>query len=404
MASALKLLIVEDSEDDALLLVRQVRKGGFDPTVLRVDSLKAMAEALEGESWDVVVSDYRLPGFTARSVLRLMEQSGKDIPFIVVSGAIGEVRLVSLMKAGAHDVIMKNSLARLVPAIRREMDHAASRHTRRAAQNRLEYLARYDSLSGLPNRTLFQDRLTQALLRAKRSKKSMALMYLDIDRFKSINDRLGHAAGDELLRAVAQRLSRAIRASDTAARLGGDEFAILIEGLEGRGAVEEVVGKLSQTFTAPFQLDGNNINVTSSIGIAIYPECGEDAQSLVNNADTAMYYAKGQGRNMFKIYDPTLSADAKRRDQNIAPLRERLEQEYYLLDGATINDFNNMLVPILNLTKVPPGPAMQLQDGIQLNKLFLAGCRISNLIKQISDGSTGEALRPAKLVDASAVY
>lgn len=372
--------------------------------IQRVDKLDEVARCLAEETWDLVICDYRLEDFTALAVLRLLQNSKLDLPFIVVSGAIGEDRLIGLMKAGAHDIILKDRLERLVPAIERELEQAGIRQERRVARRRLEYLARYDPLSGLPNRALFQDRLAQALLRAKRSRSSIALMYIDLDRFKLVNDRFGHAAGDQLLKSVAKRLSSALRETDTAARFGGDEFVVLVERLEDASAAERVARKLLDAFVPAFELDGNSLSVTPSIGIAIHPENGEDIDTLIKNADTAMYCSKRMGRNTFQVYDPELPDDLERREDEEASLREQLEEEYYIVDGAAINDLNNMLVPILNLTKASmESEAADDEERMRLEKLFMAGQRMRRLIKFISEGTAGESLGQTPSKDPKSV-
>ena len=165
----LRLLLVEDNTSDALLLLDALREGGFDPYVERVDSASAMEAALAGASWDIVLADYSLPNFSALEALRVMRAAGLDLPFIMVSGTIGEELAVEAMKAGAHDYIMKDNLHRLVPAIQREIREATERAARKRAEDALAHQALHDSLTDLPNRNLFNDRLQQAIRSARRN-------------------------------------------------------------------------------------------------------------------------------------------------------------------------------------------------------------------------------------------
>lgn len=159
-------------------------------------------------------------------------------------------------------------------------------------REQLTYLAQHDSLAGLPNRHLFRDRLRQATARAKREQRRVAVMFLDLDRFKQVNDTLGHAAGDVLLRLVSERWAACLRKTDTVARVGGDEFAVIVEGFQTRDQVTRVAEKLLVSLEAPLVLDGTLASVGVSIGIALHPEDGEAEEALLQRADTAMYQAK----------------------------------------------------------------------------------------------------------------
>jgi len=175
---------------------------------------------------------------------------------------------------------------------------------RKHAEMRLAHLAQYDTLTGLPNRNLFRDRLDQALARARRSGQSMALMFLDLDEFKEINDTLGHAAGDALLRAVGDRLREHLREVDTIARLGGDEFTVIVESISGRERAEALARKIVDLFALPVTVGGQDLTVTCSVGITLRPEDADDAEELLKAADIAMYRAKHEGRNTYRFFAP----------------------------------------------------------------------------------------------------
>lgn len=181
---------------------------------------------------------------------------------------------------------------------------------RKESEERLLYLANYDSLTGLPNRALFRDRLRRAIARAQRNKTKVALMFLDLDRFKTINDSLGHHAGDQLLRSVSRRLKQQGREGDTIARLGGDEFTVILEGIHDQEDATKVAEKILELMQSPFRLDGHEVVVTPSIGITIFPDDASDMRSLLKNADTAMYRSKEQGRNGFHFYTADMNAKA----------------------------------------------------------------------------------------------
>ena len=222
----LTLLLIEDSEDDALLVARTLTQAGYDIEATRVETADALVQALESKDWDIAIADYTMPAFNGIRALALVRERVADLPFIFVSGTIGEDVAVAAMRTGAHDYIMKGNLTRLAPAVERELREANVRRERTRANERVAYLAYHDPLTDLPNRSLLQDRLQQAILMSSREQKPLTLLVLDLDGFKEINDALGHHAGDRVLQQVAARLRATLRESDTVARLGGDEFAV----------------------------------------------------------------------------------------------------------------------------------------------------------------------------------
>lgn len=215
----------------------------------------------------------------------------------------------------------------------------------KAAEERLHFLGHHDPLTGLPNRHLFNDRLEHAILRARRENEQLALLFIDLDHFKMVNDTLGHQVGDQLLCAMAQRLARQLRSADTLARMGGDEFIILVEGIAEAAALVHIAGKLVETFAAPVELEQRQLFVTGSIGISLFPADGEDAKTLVRNADAAMYQAKAQGRNTYHFYSEEMTRAALRRMELEGYLRQGIEKSWLelhyqpqvsLIDGSVV--------------------------------------------------------------------
>jgi len=192
---------------------------------------------------------------------------------------------------------------------------------------RVEHLAYHDNLTDLPNRAFFNQLLGRAIRQARRYGRRMALLFLDLDRFKNINDSLGHEAGDELLQEVARRLQRSVRESDIIARLGGDEFVVLLPEITGEAQVTPVSDKILAAVSKSFDLAGHEFRVTVSIGASMYPDDGEDEESLMKNADIAMYHAKEQGKNNFQFYSEQLNADSLERLALESSLRGALERE-----------------------------------------------------------------------------
>ncbi|HFE37706.1 MAG TPA: bifunctional diguanylate cyclase/phosphodiesterase [Gammaproteobacteria bacterium] len=202
---------------------------------------------------------------------------------------------------------------------------------RKETEERLLYLANYDSLTGLPNRALFRDRLRRSVARAQRNETKVALFFIDLDRFKTINDSLGHHAGDQLLRSVSRRLKQYARKGDTIARLGGDEFTIILEGIKDPEDASIVAEKILELMEPSFKLDGHQIVVSPSIGITIFPDDADDMRSLLKNADTAMYRSKDRGGNCFQFYTSDMNAKAYEYLVLEHDLRHALEREEFRL-------------------------------------------------------------------------
>ncbi len=200
---------------------------------------------------------------------------------------------------------------------------------RKQTEEQLRVLAYHDALTGLPNRSLFHTLLNQALAKGRRTQRMGTVLLIDLDRFKNVNDTLGHAVGDLLLKNVAARLSGCLRESDAVARLGGDEFAVLLEEMPQSADGATVAEKIMGVLTAPFDLAGHEIFVTASIGISVFPNDGQDVQAILKNADTALYRAKEQGRNSYAFYTADMHADALRRMQLENGLRRALERQEF---------------------------------------------------------------------------
>ena len=198
---------------------------------------------------------------------------------------------------------------------------------RRRVEENLKHLAHHDALTDLPNRLLLQDRLGHAIDRARRDHSQLAVMFLDLDHFKHINDSLGHALGDELLREVAKRLSGRVRKGDTVARLGGDEFIIVMEHIDGPDDADTLAQELMETLRHPFNLRGHRLFVDTSIGICLFPSDGDDCDELLKNADAAMYQAKEDGRNNYSFYQAHLTESSMDRVNMVSSLRQALDRE-----------------------------------------------------------------------------
>ena len=509
MQKQLRALIVEDCEDDLLLLLRHLMEGGCQVHWCRVDTMEGLVDALDREEWDIVFGDYSMPKFSGALALDVVKQCKRDIPFIYVSGTIGEDAAVAAMHSGAKDYIMKGNLKRLLPAVERELRESKLRQTqrrseeelhllqtisqattaasdvhgalaitlrkvcetigwplaqawiprtdgtflecspawyghggdlerfrtvslnmvckpgedlpgrawslkqalwienllldtnfprvlvaseiglkaalvfpvivddevlavlefllerpcaegknllnlisavaiqlgnviqRKRSEERLHYLAHYDALTGLPNRVLFADRLKQTLLEAKRHGRMVGIAFLDLDRFKPINDSLGHQVGDLLLKAVAERLVCCVRINDTVARQSGDEFTLILSDIGHIDHAARVVQKILNSFKQPFHINGHELFTTASLGITLYPQDNGDVEGLLRNADIAMYRAKKWSGNSYEFHSEEMTIKAKERLDTENSLRRAIEHEELLLHYQPIVELRN---------------------------------------------------------------
>ncbi len=330
----LRLLQVEDTQDDAALIERTLASGGYDVFARRVDDADALRRELHESEWDLVIADYTMPGFSGTTALAIVREQHPHLPFIFVSGTIGEDTAVLAMRTGAHDYIMKDKLERLAPAVERELVEASVRRERHLAGQRVAYLAYHDSLTDLPNRALFLDRLQQAILHSHRDDKGLAVMLLDLDGFKGINDALGHHAGDQVLQEVAARLRNSLRASDTVARLGGDEFAVVLPATDVNRA-ELAARKMLHDLEHPFVADSRRLIVSASIGIAGVPWHAATRDEVMQKADSAMYLAKND-KTRYVVYDASRDQRANNRVGLASSMRQAIDDRQFVLDYQPI--------------------------------------------------------------------
>ncbi len=320
MKAPLRLLILEDQPDDADLLVRHLVVSGFNVQSERVDNRSAMARALERQTWDVVIADYNMPSFGVSEAMSLISERKVDIPFIILSGSIGEETAAAAMKAGAHDYITKGHLSRLVPAIERELREAESRRLRRRAEERIVYLAYHDLLTGLANRNQLVERITQGLM----GPGSLTLFLIELNRFRDIVNTLGHHHGDYLLIEVSKRLRQSVENSSLVAHIEGEKFAILLPSSQRSEAVA-LGDRLRAAFGEAIQADNLTLDVDVSVGIALSGKDDKDAAELIRRAEVALSIARLQDEP--KVYEPADDPYSARRLELISDLRRALDAD-----------------------------------------------------------------------------
>jgi diguanylate cyclase (GGDEF)-like protein len=324
---SLRVLLVEDNEGDARLLREMF--GKENPNSFEMTHVSNMREAViqlaKGEV-DIVLLDLGLPDTYGLESVQQAHAAAPGIPLIVLTGLDDEVLAAEAMKAGAQDYLIKGQVENR--ALPRALRHAIDRHR---IQIETIYLAQHDAVTNLPNRLVLNDRVSQAISLARRRKTAMAVVFLDLDRFKYINDSLGHAIGDRLLQSVALRLVASVRDSDTVTRQGGDEFVILLSEIAHSQDAAKSAKRILQSLTAPHLIGAHELHIDGSIGISVYPVDGEDAETLIKNADTAMYHAKENGRNNFQYFTAEMNVKVVARQSLEASLRRALEREEFLL-------------------------------------------------------------------------
>ncbi|KXS31209.1 MAG: diguanylate cyclase [Candidatus Gallionella acididurans] len=296
-----KILIVDDQEINVDLLTRILGGAGYVAVTSTMDP-SAVCELHLENRYDLILLDLQMPGMDGFQVLEGLKQIEQDgyLPVLVITAQPGYK--LHALQAGAKDFISKpfeipEVLARVHNMLEVRLLHKAASNNAR----KLESLALNDPLTGLANRRLLAERLSMILAHAQRNKSAMAMVYLDLDGFKQINDTLGHSAGDTLLKLVAGRLAATVREEDTVARMGGDEFVIALWNVSDTDDAAKVTSKVVEAVSQPYSIEGHTVIITTSAGVAIYPAHGRDADTLIKNADLALYDAKHSGKNAYRI-------------------------------------------------------------------------------------------------------
>lgn len=326
----LRVLVVEDSEDDAALLTAILQQAYGEILHRRVDSATALRDALAQEKWDVIVCDHNLPDLDAHSALRIVQEENTDIPFIIVSGLIEEDVAVAAMMAGAADTIDKNNLVRLVPAVEREMKKAATIHDLKLARKHISRIAYYDQLTGLPNREFLARKVGQLLDRSPVSVQ-FALLVININRFQQIPRTLGVDAANLALQRVGARIRESIGDDGYVARLGGDRFAVLLPDGARKDVLLQCIGRMAERSSEALNIAGQELFLNCSLGISIYPEDGRDFHELFINAETAMNWARNETGRKYQFFDAGKNASGQEQLVLEHALHRALRHEEFLL-------------------------------------------------------------------------
>ncbi len=323
----LNILLIDDDKLDRTAVLRQLSKSVISHEITIAETGEKGLAKLKEFSFDVVLLDYRLANMTGLEVLAIMNKENLlNMPVLMLSGMDDEALMLKCLEHGAQDFLIKSEINEkfLLRAIRYAKE-------RRTLQQQLLTLAKYDSLTGLANRELFIDHLVSTLSNAHRRNEMLAVMFIDLDNFKQINDTMGHATGDQLLISVSNRLQKAVRDIDMVGRLGGDEFAVVLENIKSAANAAKIAEKILLEMDCPHQCSHHQLTVGCSIGIATFPKCGMNSDALIKAADTAMYAAKTGGRNDYKFYSIHMQQQVSEQANMESALRLALERdELYL--------------------------------------------------------------------------
>jgi len=294
-ASPDRLLLVEDNRSQAMIIERMLQQGGSEFEIVHVGTLTEAKEHLGSSRVACILLDLTLPDAQRLDGLSEIKVVAPEAPVVVVTADNDAGRGIKAVQAGAQDYLLKGQMdsAQLCRSVRFAIERGRS-------EQQLAHRALHDALTGLPNRILFLDRLTYALAQSARQESSLAVFFLDLDGFKGVNDRLGHLAGDALLKAMAGRLLAWVRPGDTVSRFGGDEFTVLVREVGGSEEATQIAERLTEAVRAPVGVEGEEISLTPSIGVVL-GDSTQKPEDLLERADKAMYSAKRRADTNFEI-------------------------------------------------------------------------------------------------------
>lgn len=325
----INILLVEDNPGDVRLVKELLAEGGEQFCLILADRLESAVSILERQDITAVLLDLQLPDGAGLESLHIIHAVALDVPIVVLSNLADERFAVQSVQHGAQDFLVKSHVNGHL--LMRSLRYAIER---KRMEERLNYIAHHDSLTGLANRKHFYDRLKNAMALARRQSGLLALLLIDLNGFKAINDTLGHHVGDLLLQSVAQRLRECIRETDCAARIGGDEFTIILTGIHTEEDVATATAKILESMERPFLIETSVLHVYASIGISLYPSDADNLETLMRHADAAMYQTKAEAgvRSTYRFYSPSLDIEANENDDLQNELAHALERGEFIIN------------------------------------------------------------------------
>jgi diguanylate cyclase (GGDEF)-like protein len=347
--SGIRILLIEDNTCDAELIRAMLESVDEKCIFQRSDRISFGLKLLEKERFDAVLLDLGLPDSSGVNSLRKIQEKQRDLPVIVLTGLSDDELAAKAISLGAQDYLVKGKIdsdtlhRSILYSIQRKKAEETIRglyEELKKMEEEVRHMAHHDPLTGLPNRRLFNSLLSLGFAQSRRHDTKLAVLFLDLDRFKDINDTLGHESGDQLLKEVAIRLKATVRASDTVARIGGDEFNIILPDVVRAEDISDVAQKIMESFRDTFMISGHEFNVTPSIGISIYPDDGHEMDALLKYADIAMYDAKKAGRNTYRFYNHEMNIRSTERIKLDSGLRLAIDRGDLYVHYQPIIDIN----------------------------------------------------------------
>ena len=328
------LLYVEDNKATQRLVAMMIKRSFPQLNLILADNAETGFDYFISLHPDIILTDIQMPVMDGIQMSRKIKALDKGARIIAVTAYSDTDSLLETINIGINQYVLKPiRKEKLIAAIEQCLNDIEMERQLRQQNECIQQMAYYDSLTGLPNRQLFNEFLHQSLAQAQRHKRPLAVLFLDLDRFKVINDTLGHAVGDQLLQAVAQRLKQCCRREqDKVARRGGDEFIILLPDLNSTQEAVNVAQKIIDVFALSFIIPDHELYIGTCIGISLFPEDGTDGETLIVNADMAMYRAKEEGRNRYHLYNPSMDEQASRRHAMESCLRLASQKGEFFLN------------------------------------------------------------------------
>lgn len=345
----IRILIIEDDEEDYLItkeIISEIKNQKY--SVIGISTYEKALNEMRKDIYDIFLVDYRLGIKTGLDLIDEVVEINRNIPIILLTGQDDHEIDILAMKKGVSDFLVKGKID--ADLLERSIRYAIEK---KKTENKILYLAYYDQVTELPNRIFFKEQLNYALAHAIRYKRILAILFMDLDNFKLINDSLGHDIGDLLLKEVANRLCNSIRKSDiiarnnlktpidTIARLGGDEFTLSLTEINNYEDASLVANRIIKALNEPFIIENHKIFSSVSIGIALYPEDSDDADTLLKYADNAMYHAKKQGKNNFQYYQESMKMNVLSKVNMINNIRTAIDKNEFILYYQPKMDFKS---------------------------------------------------------------
>lgn len=393
MGKKVKILFIDHEQGEYLLIAEVLSHiRHVDYELVWCDQLDAALNKVLSQEFDVVLLDYYWGTENARELLNTARVQACQTPIVVMTDEMETEVDREAIRAGAADYLIKGQIDHLL--LERSLRYAIER---KQTEQHLTRLAHYDPLTDVPNRILFRDRLEHAIHLAERDHASFALMFIDLNGFKQVNDNFGHDAGDAIIRICAERLSACLRRSDSVARMGGDEFTLLLQHIPSHTDIAHIAEKVMTAIEQPADINGHEVVVGCSIGIAIYPQAGRDADTLVKHADMAMYKAKQESGSSYRFFTETMNQDVRRQLLLEADLRAALKKQQFVLHYAPRIDVSTGKVVALEAILRWDKPGVGLLDVGD----FIATAEESGIINALGYWVIRQACNDVKLLQQS---